>query len=136
MGRYKQKVNFYCNHKHYFLGCMIFINVRPLHISSCLLIIIASYFLPLNPKRVLSAFGIFSSCYRLRTEAYKGEVNCPGSMIKFNQGPQSPDSPLCALVSGGSVKCLVTPVSILCQIWKLFITALRRRNSFSFLLAS
>ena len=136
MGRYKQKINLYFNHKHYFLDCIIFINIRPLHISSWLLILIASYFLPLSPKSVLKAFGIFSSCYRLRTEAYEGEVICPGSLIKFNQEPRSPDSPVCALVNGGSVKCLVTPVSILCQIWKPFITALRRSNCFSFLLAS
>lgn len=136
MGRYKQKINLYFNHKQHFLGCIIFINIRPLDIPSCLLILIASYFLPLNPKPVLKAFGIFSSCYRLRTEAYEGEMICPGPLIKFNQGPRSPGSPFCALVSGGSVKCRVTPVSILCQIWKPFITALRRSNSFSFLLAS
>lgn len=136
MGRYKPKINFNFNHKHYFLGCMIFINIKPLHVSSCFLILIASYFLPLNPKTVLKAFGVFSSCYRLRTEAYEGEVICPGSLIKFNQRPRSPDSPLCAPVSGASVKCPVTPVSIFCQIWKSFITTLRRSNGFSFLLAS
>lgn len=68
MGRYKEKINLYFNHKHYFLGCMIFINIRTLHISSCFLIHI---FLSLNPG--LKVFCVFSSFPSLRTKKYESE---------------------------------------------------------------
>lgn len=134
MGTYKQKMNLYFHRKQHFLDCVIytlqhFIYLSYLDSNSQLL-------LSLDPKPVLKAFAMFSSWCRLSTEAYKSEVVWPESLIKFNQGPGSPYYPLCALVSGGCVKCLVTLVYIVCQIQRLFVTILKRKNSLSISLAS